>query len=207
MKAEVEMESAKPENNLMNPGRLRWCRCRILLCHCGMEILKHIFHSDEKIQAPQDGQKLYNFLTCYQNQFFEIKDGHELEKLFPQSGITNEEKFDISLYGKVIIAILNYFCNNRQLSQKQLSEIKKDINVTKWLMKKRNELAHNTRLSLSSREFEEMWKEAFSFFQGYGFDMTSFRDLKDDDIFVIEKYKDIALHFLSQGRLDLFVCV
>ena len=201
----VEMESAKPEDILKDSGRLRWYRFNILLYYCGTQILKDIFHSNRKIQAPWDGQKLYNFLQQYKYQFVGIMNEIELKKLFPQSGIANEENFDISLYGKVVIAILDYF-HKGQLSQQALLEIEKDIDVTRWLRNKRNELVHKANYYLSSFKFEEMWQDAFSFFQDYGFDMASFGDLKSDNIFSIEKYKDIALHFF-QGRLDLFVCV
>ena len=202
----VEMESAKPEDILKDSGRLRWYRFNILLYYCGIRILKHIFHSNRKIQAPCDGQMLYNFLKPYESKFLEIMNEKELNKLFPQSGITNEENFDISLYGKIIITILGYF-RKGQLSPQALCEIEKDLYVTKWVRNKRNELAHKANYCLSPCKFEETWQEAFSSFQDYGFDKASFRDLKSADIFSIEKYKDIALHLLSQGRLDLFVCV
>ena len=200
------MESAKPEDILKDPGRLRWYRFNILLYYCGIRILKDIFHSNRKIQAPWDGQMLYNYLKHYECQFLEMMNKKELNKLFPKSGITNEENFDISLYGKVIIAILDYF-RKSESSPEALREIKKDEDVTKWLRDKRNELAHKADYNLPSPKFEKRWKEAFSFFQDYGFDMASFKDLKELNIFSIDKYKDIALHLLSQGRLDLFVCV
>lgn len=200
------MESAKPEDILNDPGRLRWYRFNILLYYCGIRILKDIFHSRRKIQAPWNGQELCNYLKDYECQFLEIMNEKELNKLFPQSGITNEEIFDISLYGKVIIVILDYF-HKVESSQQVLCEIKKDIDVTKWLRNKRNELAHKANYYLSSSKFEERWKEAFSFFQDCGFNMASFEDLKNRNIFSIDKYKDIALHLLSQGRLDLFACI
>lgn len=200
------MESAKPEDILKDPGRLRWYRFNILLYYCGIRILKDIFHGRRKIQAPWNGQELCNYLKDYEYQFSKIMNEKELNKLFPQNGITNEENFDISLYGKVIVVILDYF-HEVELSQQALCEIKKDIAFTKWLRERRNELAHKANYYLSSPKFEERWHEAFSFFQDYGFNIASFKDLKNLNIFSIDKYKDIALHLLSQGRLDLFACV
>ena len=171
------MESAKAEDILKDPGRLRWYRFNILLYYCGIRILKDIFHSRRKIQAPWNGQELCNYLKDYEYQFSEIMNEKELNKLFPQNGITNEENFDISLYGKVIGVILDYF-HEVELAQQALCEIEKDIAVTKWLRNRRNELAHKANYCLSSPKFEERWNEAFSFFQDYGFNMASFEDLK-----------------------------
>ena len=153
------MASAKDIS--INPGHVRWFRLEILLDHYGKEILKKIFHRN--IRAPDNGIKdLYNFLLKFENTLQIYPE--EYIKLFPTSGITYEEEFDISLFGRIIRTILCIYRKNKNndFSQQDLIHIKKDINFTNMIMNWRNMLYHEGDKDITEIKFEEWWYKILS---------------------------------------------
>ena len=196
---------ASDKNILNNLGYLRWYRFTILLDCYGKQILKQIFHTD--MRAPKNGtEELYNFLLHFkpqlQNRIFQL----EYEKIYPPNRITDEEKFDISLFGRIIIAILEFYKENNQFPRQKLNQIEKDKKFVYSLMKWRNWLCHEGNKCLSESTFEEKWQEAVVSFQCYRVvDMASVNDLKNCDVFSNTKYQDRASLLLQQGRVDILL--
>ena len=194
------MASAK--DILNDPERLRWCRLYMLLDYFGKQILKDIFHV--KIRAPDNGTKgLYDFLSDFKCRLQFLKS-EEAEKVYPQNKKTDEENFDISLFAKVIIAILGYYHGSNQFCEQKQKQIEKDIDFTKWLRNRRNWLSHKGDKRLSELEFKKAWQEVSKVFGDYGVDGGSFKDLENGDIFSNVKYWEKSLFNLSQGRIGQF---
>lgn len=198
------MASAKDIS--INPGHVRWFRLEILLEYYGKEVLKKIFHRN--IRAPDNGTKdLYDFLLKFKNTLQIYPE--ERIKLFPPSGITYEEEFDISLFGRIIRTILCIYCKNKNndFSQQDLIHVKKDINFTNMIMNWRNTLYHEGDKDITEIKFEEWWYKILSRLSSQTYcpvDMASVSDLKDGDIFSNNKYQGRAQFLLCQGRVVLF---
>ena len=192
----------------INPDRLRWFCLEIFLDHYGKRELKYIFHTN--IQAPKNGTKdLFNFLLKFKSLLESKIYQNEHNKLFPPSGITDEEEFDISLFGRVVRTILCFYREKKSnyFSQKKLLLIEKDINLTIWLMHLRNRLYHEGNKNFSEAEFEKKWDEAVRGLLSQchcPVDMASVNDLKNSDIFSNNKYQRRAEFLLNQGRIVCF---
>ena len=92
------------ENILKDPKCLRWfCAC-LQLEFCGKQILKVMFHIDLRA-SDKYPEEFYNFLSSYKRQL-KFPNSEEHEKVYPQNGNTDEEKFDVPLYTKITNAIL-----------------------------------------------------------------------------------------------------
>lgn len=187
---------------LNNPERLRWCRLYMLLDFFGKKILKDIFHVN--IGAPDNGTKgLYNFLSDFKCELQSL-NSEECKKIYPQNKKTDEENFDISLFTKVIIAILNCYHGSNHFCEQKQKEIEKDKNFTHWLRNQRNWLSHRGDKRLSELEFKKAWQEVSKVFRDYGVDEASVKDLENYDIVANVRYWEDILFNLSQGRISLF---
>ena len=194
------MTSAK--DILNDPERLSWCRLYMLLEFFGKQILKDIFHVN--ICAPENGTKsLYDFLSDFKCELQSL-NSEEFKKVYPQNKKTDEEKFDISLFTKVIIAILNGYHGSNNFCERKQKEIEKDRNFIHWLRNQRNWLSHRGDKRFSKLEFKEVWQEVSKVFRDYGVDEASVKDLENPDIFANVKCWEDILFNLSQGRISLF---
>ena len=188
------------ENDILNhPGRLRWYRFSILLDIFGKQILAQIFH--KTLLAPDNCTKaLYRFLSEFKKQFKKKLFKDELPKVFPPSEITDEGKFDISLFAKIINTILNEYETDNIFSQHDPKDIKKAKDCISAIKTWRNLLCHEEKV-LSELSFEESWREAEDYCQSYGVDIASASHIKTGNIFsdVNEKIQERACSLL-QGR-------
>ena len=185
------------ENDILNyPGRLRWYRFSILLDIFGKPILAQIFH--KTLLAPDNCTKeLYSFLLEFKKKLNLFKDEHP--KVFPPNEITDEEKFDISLFGKIINTIWNKYETEKKFSQQDPKDIKKAKDCIASIKKWRNLLCHEEKV-LSELSFEEFWQEAEDYFQNYGVDMASASHIKTGNIFSDENEKvQESARLLLQG--------
>lgn len=187
------------ENILNDPKCLRWFRVCMLLEFCGKQILKDIFHID--LRAPEKcPEKLYKFLSSYKCQL-QFLNSEEHKKVYPLNENTDEEKFDVPLYAKIINAILGaHLVGTDEYCKQKRKQMEKDKNFTNWLRHWRNELFHKGDKHLSELEFMETWKEVSEEFLKYNVDEALVKDLKNCNIFSDAKYQKIAFFLLSQGR-------
>ena len=74
-----------------------WLRLVVLIDYGGLKLFKEVLHTKEGL--PEDGSQLYHELLPYKDKM-QFPDQKEI--LCPQSGVTDESKFDITLYTKLI---------------------------------------------------------------------------------------------------------
>lgn len=153
----------------------KWLRLVTLIDFFGTKLCEDVLHAKESF--PRDGMKLCNMLKQYQNKM----DNYQKEILCPPSGCTNESKFDISLYTRLIKAI----------SKKDYGALADD------LRKSRNSLHHVTNKSMSDTAFEDKWRSSCNMLKKHMskqqmLDLDfhqNVQELKNDKIITIDRFK------------------
>ena len=154
-----------------------WLRLIILVDFSGRNLCHNVLFVQE--QLPTDGKLLYNELesvSCHYNDQRKI--------LRPTSGITNCNKFDVTLYTKVI---KGKFGN-------------KYDSLVNDLRDARNKLFHTGKKEIPDKEFHQLWQDTTDMLQKHNFDLALVDGLKTCDIFSHNRFRDIAT-FIHQGSI------
>ena len=138
----------------------KWLKLVSLIDYYGRKLCKEIIHQKEGL--PYDGRELCIILKKYED---ELQFEGQKKIICPSNGITDERKFDISLY---VILI------------KVLFTPKYD-DLAKSLRRLRNELHHTAVRDMSDQDFEKQWNNVLSIFKEYEF--TECEDLENLDLF------------------------
>ena len=160
-----------------------WLRLTILVDFSGRNLCHNVLFVQE--QLPTDGKLLYNELesvSCHYNDQCEI--------LRPTSGITNCDKFDVTLYTKVI---KGKFGN-------------KYDSLVNDLRDARNKLFHTGKKEIPDKEFNQLLKDTTDMLQKHNFDFSLVDGLKMSGIFSHKQFRNIAT-FFHQGSIGRFVLV
>ena len=142
-----------------------WLRLVVLIDYAGSKLCKEVLHTKEGL--PENGSQLYHRLLPYKDK---MRYPDQKEILCPQSGVTDENKFDITLYTMLI----------EKMFQGKHQDLIKD------LRKNRNNLHHMASKDISDSDFEKRWKSVCDMLQGHGFTETV-QDLKTGSLLTIEK--------------------
>ena len=160
-----------------------WLRLIILVDFSGRNLCHNVLFVQE--QLPTDGKLLYKELESVSCQY---KDQREI--LRPTSGITNCDKFDVTLYTKVI---KGKFGN-------------KYDSLVNDLRDARNKLFHTGKKEIPDKEFNQLLKDTTDMLQKHNFDFSLVDGLKMSDIFSHKQFRNIAT-FFHQGSIGRFVLV
>lgn len=143
----------------------KWLRLVTLIDYAGTVLCKDVLHRKEGL--PSDGAQLYHNFLPFKN---EMQFNDQKEILCPSNEITDESKFDITMYTGLI----------RAMFKQKYKSLINDLRA------KRNHLYHMANKNLSEKEFEDEWNNVCSMLKKHGFTETV-QDLKNDDLLKIEK--------------------
>ena len=169
---------AASNNNLLKEHE-KWLRVATLIDFAGRHLCHTVLHVKEQLST--DGAKLYQELEGLKSKICRFKDQQEV--LCPSSGITDESKFDLTLYTSVI---------EKKFPNKYNS-------LLTDLRKFRNSEFHRGNKSLSDKEFSQLWNSTTQMLESHGFDLQLTGDLKTCDLSTDQQFKDIAMHIFFQG--------
>ena len=160
-----------------------WLRLTILVDFSGRNLCHNVLFVQE--QLPTDGKLLYKELESVSCQY-----NDQREILCPTSGITNFDKFDVTLYTKVI---KGKFGN-------------KYDSLVNDLRDARNKLFHTGKKEILDKEFHQLWQDTTDMLQKHNFDLALVDGLKTCDIFSHNRFRDIAT-LIHQGSIGRFLLV
>ena len=158
-----------------------WLRLTILVDFSGRNLCYNVLFVKE--QLPTDGKLLYKELETLRCQY---EDQREI--LCPSSGITNCDKFDVTLYTRII---KGKFGN-------------KYDSLVNDLRDARNKLFHTGKKEIHDKEFNMLWKDTTDMLQKHNFDFELVDGLKTLDIFSHKQFRSIAM-FFHQGNIGRFL--
>ena len=163
----------------------KWLRLVTLIDYAGFKLCEEVLHKKESL--PYDGVQLYCKLKVYKDQM-QYKDQKEI--LCPPDGVTDESKFDITLYTRLIEVMF----------QSKYNLLIND------LRKNRNHLYHMANKDISQSEFENEWHSTCAMLQGHGFTETV-QDLKNDNLLTIKKIEKImdSINSKIQGSVEVLL--
>ena len=165
-------------NNLFKEYE-KWFRVTILIDFAGRHLCHTVLHIKEHL--PTDGAKLCKELEGFKSKICRYKDQQEI--LCPSNGITDENKFDLTLYTSII---------DKKFPKKY------DSLVTD-LRNSRNTESHRGNKNLSDLEFNQLWNDTAQMLQKHGFDLQLVGSLRTCDFFLDNQFKDIAMHIFIKG--------
>ena len=157
----------------------KWLRVATLIDFAGRNLCHTVLHVKEQLST--DGAKLYQELEGLKSKICRFKDQQDI--LCPPSGITDESKFDLTLYTSII--------------EKQFP--KKYNSLVTDLRKSRNSEFHRGNKSLSDKEFDQLWNDTTQMLESHGFDLQLVGNLKTCDLSTDQQFKDIAMHIFFEG--------
>ena len=169
---------AVTNNNLFKEYE-KWLRVATLIDFAGRHLCHAVLHTKEHL--PTDGAKLYKELEGFKSKICRYKDQQEI--LFPSNGITDENKFDLTLYTSII---------DKKFPKKY------DSLVTD-LRNSRNTEFHRGNKKLSDLEFTQLWNDITQMLQKHGFDLQLVGSLRKCDLSLDNQFKDIAMHIFIKG--------
>ena len=163
----------------------KWLRLVTLNNYAGTILCKDVLHTKEGL--PLDGAQLYQILLVYKDQ---MKFNDQKEILCPSNGITDESKFDVTLYTSLIEVMF----------KSKYNRLIKDVR------KNRNHIYHMANKDISESEFEKEWNSACAMLEGHGF-TESVEDLKNCNLFTIKKLKKImdSIQFEDKGSVKVLL--
>ena len=169
-------------------GYEKWFRLTTLIDFAGRHLCYDVFFKKEKF--PIDGALLYTELEVIKSK---IKFPDQLKTVFPSSGITDYNKFDLTLLTSII--------------QSKFGDKYKTL--VGDLKCARNKEFHRGNKILSDTKFDNLWNETIHMLENHGFDIKLVSDLKTSNPFSHHQFKDVAmLNFLGsidrakQSKLD-----
>ena len=158
-----------------------WLRLTILVDFSGRNLCYNVLFVKE--QLPTDGTLLYKELQTLRCQYKKQR-----KILCPSSGITNCDKFDVTLYTRII---------EEKFGNKYDS-------LVEDLRQSRNKLFHTGKKEIPDKEFNQLWKDTTDMLQKHNFDLALVDGLKTSDIFSHKQFRSIAT-FFHQGNIGRFV--
>ena len=188
------------EDSLDNPKYSRWSGLNVLLNKFCKPILKDIFGRC-KHTTPDVTETLDDFLSEFEPKLQYLNE-EEKKKVYPIEGNAREENFDISIYAKLILTILDSYLESNLCSEHDIRRIEKDKCITKWIQCWRNGLYHLGDQDIGESDFEDKWKRLVSILQHFGVDMASVNALKNQ-ISSKRKYQKRAKLPLFEGRVGI----
>ena len=147
----------------------KWLRLVTLIEYGGTVLCKRILHRTEGL--PNDGAQRFHQLLPYK-KYMQFDDQKQI--LCPLNEITDESKFDITLYTRLIRVMFTPKYDSQMCD----------------LRKKRNELFHMGNKDMSDKVFNDLWNSTYTMLQGHGFNETV-QDLKIDNLLIVTKIKVI----------------
>lgn len=175
---------AAANTNLLNDYE-KWLRVAVLIDFAGKHLCRTVLHTKEQLST--DGAKLYKELEGLKSKICRFKDQHEV--LCPSNKITDESKFDLTLYTSVI---------EKKFPNKYNSMVND-------LRQARNREFHRGNKSISDKEFNQLWNDTTQMLQSHGFDLQLVGNLKTCDLSLNEHFKDIAMYIYFQGMVKIFI--
>ena len=175
---------AVANNNLFQDYE-KWLRLATLIDFAGRHLCHTVLHAKEHL--PTDGAELYKELEGFKSKICRYKDQQEI--LCPSNGITDENKFDVTLYTNI--------------TEKKFPK-RYDSLVTD-LRNARNTECHRGNKKLSDSEFNQLWNDTTQMLQKHGFDIQLVGSLRTCGLSSDNQFKDIAMNNFSTGiEKDLF---
>ena len=154
----------------------KWLRLVTLIDYAGLKLCKDVLHKKEGL--PDDGAQLFQKLKPYENKM-QYKSQKEI--LCPSNGITDESKFDITLYTKLIEVMFKPKYNL----------------LIQSLRDNRNDLCHMANKDISESEFEKKWKHLCEMLKKHDF-TENVEDLKNSNLLAVKKIEKILDSIISQ---------
>ena len=161
----------------------KWLRLVTLNNYAGTILCKDVLHTKEGL--PVDGAQLYQKLLVYKDQ---MKFNDQKDILCPSNGITDESKFDVTLYTSLIDGMFKSKYNR----------------LIKDLRNNRNHIYHMANKDISESDFEKEWNNACAMLQGHGF-AEMVEDLKNCNLFTIRKLEKILDSIPSEGSVKVLL--
>ena len=162
----------------------KWLRVATLIDFAGKYLCRKVLHDQE--QLPTEGAKLYQELEGLKNKICKFKD--QYDTLCPPNGITDETKFDLTLYTSII----------QQKFPNKYNTLVDDLRNA------RNREFHRGNKFLSDQEFADLWKKTTKMLEKHGFEIQLVGDLEKCDLSSDQQFKDIAMSMFFQGMLNNF---
>ena len=166
-----------------------WLRLVTLIDRAGNKIWYDILHIKEGLRT--DGNLLYNFLKNDKQHINPTRG--QLVILYPQNQITDESKFDLTLYTRIIHGLYGY-------RYKEFFDDIRDLRNTEF---------HRGRTKISDAEFQNLWSRASSLLRKHNFDMSSIAGLKYCKFSRPQQYGKPLLNCIEgiiKGNVELFAC-
>ena len=143
-----------------------WIRLVTLIHYVGSKVCKNIIHTVENL--PADGAQLYQALNQKRADFDKLlRKGvikqDQYDFIFPQNGVTDIEKFDITLFTFVISVMFG-----KRKYQQLIEELRK------W----RNEEFHQGEIGMTKIDFDNKWNAFLQLVGNYGINPNDYIDLK-----------------------------
>ena len=162
---------AAAKNNLCQEYE-KWFRLTTLIDFAGRHLCYEVLFKKEKL--PIDGALLYRELEGIKSK---IRFPDQFEIVFPSTGITDYNKFDLTLLTSIM--------------QSKFGDRYKTLVCD--LRGRRNKEFHRGNKTLSDTEFDTSWNETTHMLESHGFDMKLVSDLKTSDPFSHLQFKDVAI--------------
>ena len=163
---------AVANNNLFKDYE-KWLRLAILIDFAGRHLCHTVLHAKEHL--PTDGAELYKELEGFKSKICRCKNQQEI--LCPSNGITDENKFDVTLYTNII----------EKKFPKRYDSLVTDLRNA------RNTQSHRGNKNLSDLEFNQLWNDTTQMLQKHGFDLQLVGSLRTCDLSSDNQFKDIAM--------------
>ena len=129
----------------------KWLRLVTLIDYAGRQLCQEVLHKQEGL--PCDGAQLYSKLEPYKGKM-QYEDQKKI--LCPSNGITDESKFDLTLYTKLISVMYKPTYDS----------------LIQDLRDYRNHLYHMGNKDMSESTFDHEWKSAYNMLQVHNFTET-----------------------------------
>ena len=154
---------------LINQNHENWLRLVVLLDYAGLKLCKEVLHAKEGL--PEDGSQLYQHVLPFKKSM-QFKDMQEI--LCPPSKVTDESKFDLLLYMRLINVMFRG----------------KYTLLIRDLRRNRHELIHLRDKSISDLDFKRRWNSVCDMLQRHGF-VETFEDIKTGSLHTTEVSESI----------------
>ena len=155
-----------------------WVRIYILIDYGGREVCCNVLFAKEN--WPTDGAELFKRLKPLQKKICTFQKQREI--LCPASGMTDHNKFDLTLFTRIIEVLFG-------------STYKR---LVKDLRDARNNECHRGNKELSDTDFNQLWQCLTKMLEKYGFDVASVDHLRLGDPFLDQRFKNVES--TVQGR-------
>lgn len=176
---------ASPGNSLCERYG-KWLLLITLVHEGGTKICHDLLYVTRKLSYTK--KELYAFLKANETR---IKaDKYQMHILYPPDRNTDDSKFDIPLYTKIIEGLYGH----------HYSKLVSD------LRKLRNSIFHQGNVEFTKKEFDDLWEKASKILESHGFNMNTVHGLKEAKFSQLQEYgKPIldCIELFLQGNKEL----